>query len=51
MVAGEHSEVKMTDPINSIRKARPTYGCNCPVIDFASFVLLTQLGLEPTVAV
>lgn len=51
MVAEEHSEVKMTDLINSIRKVRPTYVCNCPMIDFASCVLLTPLGSEPTVAV
>lgn len=51
MVEGEHSEVKMTDLINNVRKVKPTYVCNCPMIDFASSVLLTPLGSKPTVAV
>lgn len=51
MVAGEHSQVKMTGLINNIRKVWPAYVCNCPMIDFACCLLLTPLGPEPTVAV
>lgn len=49
--AGEHTEVKVTDLINNLRKVRPPCTRNGPTIDFASSVLLTRLGSEPTVAV
>lgn len=34
VVSGQHSQVKITGLINNTGNVRPTYVCNCPMIDF-----------------